>query len=127
MEAWSADPIPVHFVSGTTPLQRQGAIVFQEKQCRNCHQVGGLGGQRGPSLDDVATHLTEDQLVRQVTQGGGNMPAYGKTLSPPQVTALVSFLETLHPPNQPVAVDASRHVAETNNPAPQEPVESTRP
>jgi ubiquinol-cytochrome c reductase cytochrome b subunit len=55
------------------------------------------------------------------------MPAYGKTLSPPQVTALVAFLETLHPANQRVATDASRHVAETNNPAPKEPVEAVRP
>jgi ubiquinol-cytochrome c reductase cytochrome b subunit len=127
MDGWSADAVPVHFVQGTTPLERQGAIVLQEKQCRNCHQIGGLGGRRGPSLDDVATRLTEDQLVRQVTQGGGNMPAYGKTLSPAQVTALVSFLETLHPANQPAAIDASRHVAETNNPAPKEPVEAIRP
>jgi len=75
----------------------------------------------------VATRLTEDQLVRQVIQGGGNMPAYGKTLSPSQVTALVAFLETLRPANQPLAIDASRHVAETNNPAPKEPVEAIRP
>ena len=27
-----------------------------------------------------------DQLVRQVIQGGGNMPAYGKNLSPAEVT-----------------------------------------
>jgi ubiquinol-cytochrome c reductase cytochrome b subunit len=127
MDGWSADPVPIHFVQGTTPLERQGAIVFQEKQCRNCHQIGGLGGRRGPSLDEVATRLTEDQLVRQVTQGGGNMPAYGKTLSPAQITALVVFLETLHPSNQPVAIDASRHLAETNNPAPKEPVEAIRP
>jgi ubiquinol-cytochrome c reductase cytochrome b subunit len=127
MEAWSADAVPVHFVQKETPLERQGAIVLQDKQCRNCHQIGGLGGQRGPSLDSVATRLTEDQLVRQVTQGGGNMPAYGKTLSPAQVIAVVSFLETLHPANQPAAQDVSRRVAETNNPAPKEPVESIRP
>jgi len=35
--------------------------------------------------------------VRQVLQGGGNMPAYGKNLSPAEVTALVSFLETCIP------------------------------
>ena len=52
--------------------------------------------------------LTHDQLVRQVIQGGGNMPAYGKNLTPAEVTALVSFLETLHPPNQPPARDASQ-------------------
>jgi len=33
---------------------------------------------RGPALDTVATRLTGDQLIRQVIQGSGNMPAYGK-------------------------------------------------
>jgi ubiquinol-cytochrome c reductase cytochrome b subunit len=96
------------YVHTATPLGRQGQIVFQEKQCRNCHMLGGVGGQRGPALDGVATRLTYDQLVRQVLQGGGNMPAYGKNLSPPQVTALVSFLETLHPEGQRPARDASQ-------------------
>ena len=65
---------------------------------------------RGPALDNVATSLTPDQLIRQVIQGGGNMPAYGKNLNPAEVTALVSFLETLHPPNQLPARDASQAV-----------------
>ncbi len=51
--------------------------------------------------------MTHDQLVRQVIQGGGNMPAYGKNLNPAEVTALVSFLETLHPANQLPARDAA--------------------
>ena len=89
-------PIPVNICTSRTPLERQGAMVFQEKQCRNCHSLGGRGGQRGPALDAVATRLTEDQLIRQVLQGGGNMPAYGKNLSPAEVTALVGFLATLH-------------------------------
>jgi len=38
-----------------------------------------------------------DQLIRQVLQGGGNMPAYGKSLSPAEVNALVAFMETLRP------------------------------
>jgi ubiquinol-cytochrome c reductase cytochrome b subunit len=100
MDAWSGDPVPVPYLEGRSPLERQGSLVFQVKQCRNCHSIGGSGGLRGPALDRVATRLTDDQLVRQVIQGGGNMPAYGKNLSPAEVTALVSFLETLHPPNQ---------------------------
>jgi len=108
MDAWSGDPLPVSFLNGRTPLQRQGALVFQGKQCRNCHSIGGSGGLRGPALDSVATTLTHDQLVRQVIQGGGNMPAYGKNLNPAEVTALVSFLETLHPANRPPARDASQ-------------------
>src|ERR1700677_2804378 len=99
MNAWSSDPIPQRFLHGTSALQRQGALVFQAKQCRNCHSLGELGGQRGPELDSVALRLTQDQLIRQVIQGGGNMPAYGKNLSPAETTALVAFLESLHPPN----------------------------
>jgi ubiquinol-cytochrome c reductase cytochrome b subunit len=43
-----------------------------------------------------------------VIQGGGNMPAYGKNLSPAETTALVAFLVTLHPSGQAPARDASR-------------------
>jgi ubiquinol-cytochrome c reductase cytochrome b subunit len=96
------------FVSGRTPLQVQGALVFQSKQCHNCHSLGDQGGKRGPALDAVAVRLTGDQLVRQVLQGGGNMPAYGKNLNPAETTALVGFLETLHPGGQAPARDASR-------------------
>jgi ubiquinol-cytochrome c reductase cytochrome b subunit len=111
MNAWSGDPVPDRFLRGTTALQRQGALVFQVKQCRNCHSLGDSGGQRGPALDSVAVRLTEDQLIRQVIQGGGNMPAYGKNLSPAETTALVAFLETLHPAGQAPARDASRDAA----------------
>lgn len=110
MDAWSGAAVPVNLLQRRTPLQRQGANVFQEKQCRNCHSLGGHGGERGPALDDVATRLTEDQLYRQVLLGGGNMPAYGSALSPAETTALVRFLETLHPSYQPASEDASRQV-----------------
>ncbi len=112
MNAWSGAVVPIEFLRNRTPLERQGANVFQEKQCRNCHSIGGLGGQRGPALDSVATRLTEDQLIRQVLLGGGNMPAYGSALSPAETTALVRFLETLHPNYEPVASDVSRQVVE---------------
>jgi ubiquinol-cytochrome c reductase cytochrome b subunit len=107
MDAWTGAPIPAKFVSGRTPLQIQGALVFQSKQCHNCHALGEIGGKRGPALDAVAVRLTDDQLVRQVLQGGGNMPAYGKNLNPAETTALVAFLETLHPSGQAAARDAS--------------------
>jgi ubiquinol-cytochrome c reductase cytochrome b subunit len=97
-----------------TPLAREGAQVFQAKQCRNCHALGGHGGDRGPALDSIASRLTEDQMIRQVLQGGGNMPAYGKNLSPAETTALVSFLQTLHPQNQPPAIDASQQRAQSS-------------
>jgi ubiquinol-cytochrome c reductase cytochrome b subunit len=108
MEAWSGDPIPAQYLKGRTAVERQGMLVFQAKQCRNCHALGGTGGERGPALDRVAVQLTQDQLIRQVIQGGGNMPAYGKNLSPAETTSLVAFLQTLHPAGQAPARDASR-------------------
>jgi ubiquinol-cytochrome c reductase cytochrome b subunit len=110
MDAWSSVPIPAEYLQGRTALERRGALVFQAKQCHNCHSLDDMGGKRGPALDRVALRLTQDQLIRQVIQGGGNMPAYGKNLSPAETTALVAFLETLHPAGQPPAGNAAREV-----------------
>jgi ubiquinol-cytochrome c reductase cytochrome b subunit len=103
MDAWSGAPMPIAYVKGRTPLQLQGALVLQNKQCRNCHSLGGEGGHRGPALDGIASRMTRDLLIRQVLQGGGNMPAYGKNLSPSEVTALVAFLDTLRSPHDAAA------------------------
>lgn len=114
MSAWSGDPLPVNRVHDATPLARQGAVVFQAKQCRNCHSIGGSGGERGPALDTVATRLTIDEMRFKVVTGGGNMPAYGKNLSPSEIEALVRFLATLHPANEQPAYDASRRAIESS-------------
>jgi ubiquinol-cytochrome c reductase cytochrome b subunit len=110
MDAWTSDPIPLAYLHDRTPLERQGAIVLQNKQCRNCHSVGGAGGLRGPALDAIAARMTEDQMIRQVLQGGGNMPAYGNALNPSETTALVRFLTTLRGNDLSPATDASRHL-----------------
>jgi ubiquinol-cytochrome c reductase cytochrome b subunit len=108
MSAWSGDTLPVRYLEEATPLVRQGAVVFQAKQCRNCHAIGGQGGERGPALDAVATRMTADQLRFKVVTGGGNMPAYGKNLSPAEIEAVVSFLETLHPAGENPAADGAQ-------------------
>jgi ubiquinol-cytochrome c reductase cytochrome b subunit len=108
MDAWSGEPIPAKYLEKRTALERQGSLVFQVKQCHNCHALDGEGGKRGPALDAVAVRLTHDQLIRQVIQGGGNMPAYGKNLNPAETTALVAFLSTMHPPGQEPARNAAR-------------------
>ena len=48
--------------------------------------------------------MTRNQLIDQVsngTPGGGNMPAYGKQMSPAEMDALVAFLVSLRPEGQP--------------------------
>ena len=118
MDAWTSDPIPASYLHNRTPLEREGAIVLQNKQCRNCHSIGGEGGLRGPALDAVATHMTEDQIIRQVLQGGGNMPAYGNALSPSETTALVHFLITLRGNDLQPAIDASQRLVLTSEQKP---------
>ena len=121
MNAWSSDPIPVSYLQGRTPLERQGALVLQEKQCRNCHSIGGVGGLRGPALDAIAARMTYDQMVRQVLQGGGNMPAYGNSLSADETTALVGFLSTLRGHDLNPAIDASTKLTRTSQLSPPAP------
>jgi len=108
MQAWSGDAVQPQFLRGRTPLERRGAVVFQNMQCRNCHSIDGVGGQRGPDLNGVSVRLTESQIIRQVVQGGGNMPAYANSFSPQQLTALVRFLETLNGNVNPARTDSQR-------------------
>jgi ubiquinol-cytochrome c reductase cytochrome b subunit len=108
MQAWTEDTIPEAYVTRSTPLQLTGAAMFQYKNCRNCHALDGVGGRRGPDLDGVGVRLTRDQLIDQIsngTPGGGNMPAYGKQMSPAAMTAVVDFLVSLRPAGQPPATE----------------------
>ena len=121
MNAWTSAPVPEADLKDRTPLEREGALVFQNKQCRNCHSIGGAGGMRGPALDSIASRMTEDQIIRQVLQGGGNMPAYGNALNPAETTALVHFLLTLRGGNLSPAIDASRKLALSSGQSPAPP------
>ena len=110
MTAWSGEPVPVNIVRNCSPRQLVGAVVFQNKDCRNCHALEGTGGKRGPDLTFVGARLTSGQLIDQVsngTPGGGNMPAYGKQISPDEMAALVDFLTSLRPPGQAKAGSAA--------------------
>ncbi|MEI6492113.1 MAG: cytochrome b N-terminal domain-containing protein [Verrucomicrobiota bacterium] len=108
MNAWKSAETPKKFLQGRSPLELQGSLVIQSMQCRNCHAIDGIGGQRGPDLADVGARLTKDQLIRQVIQGGGNMPAYGKNLSPDQVDAVVAYMVSLRTPGVTAALDSSQ-------------------
>ncbi|MCH2161617.1 MAG: c-type cytochrome, partial [Phycisphaerales bacterium] len=100
MDAWWSDSTPPELLEDRSPLEMAGAVVLQNAQCRNCHSLDGIGGKRGPDLTDVATRLSPEQIVRQIQQGGGNMPAYGRSLNAAETEALTAFLSTLHPANE---------------------------
>ncbi|HEV8072341.1 MAG TPA: cytochrome b N-terminal domain-containing protein [Planctomycetaceae bacterium] len=119
MTAWSGDPIPTSIVAESTPREFVGSLVFQNKNCRNCHALQGIGGKRGPDLTFVGTRLTRDQLIDQIsngTPGGGNMPAYAEQMKPAEMSAVVDFLVNRRPAGQAPAREASLPLPKTSKP-----------
>jgi ubiquinol-cytochrome c reductase cytochrome b subunit len=63
--------------------------------------IQGYGGRRGPDLTYVGDKLTRDNIVIRIVNGGGNMPAFGSSLKPQELDALVAFLESRKRPIRP--------------------------
>jgi ubiquinol-cytochrome c reductase cytochrome b subunit len=91
LQATSVPPEVLASVSGTAA---QGAQLFGQKGCINCHMIAGTGGERGPDLSQVGGRLSRDDLTWRILNGGKNMPAYGTELSPQETSALLEFLST---------------------------------
>jgi ubiquinol-cytochrome c reductase cytochrome b subunit len=95
---WSPDlsdlTLPPQVTQSLSPTAAQGAAAFEQKGCINCHRIAGVGGQRGPDLTHIGAQLSPDELTWRILSGGRNMPAYGSTLTPQDVSALVEFLST---------------------------------
>jgi ubiquinol-cytochrome c reductase cytochrome b subunit len=95
---WSPDfnpkPIPAQAILSQNPHVIEGAHLFFQKACINCHEILGNGGKRGPDLSWVAERLKHDELVIRIVNGGTNMPPYGPTLKPQELSDIVNFLDT---------------------------------
>lgn len=81
---------------------KAGAKVFSSAGCTACHSINGIGGIRGPSLDNVYTTFSADpqRLVQQILVGGRGtsyqyMPAFGQILYAQQVSQLIAFLKAV--------------------------------
>lgn len=95
---WSPDfaarPLPASVVGNLGGPAADGAALFHEKGCEFCHLIDGYGGKRGPELSGVGNRMAPDEIAARIANGGPNMPAYARTLTPEQVKALVAFLGT---------------------------------
>lgn len=81
----------------------RGRAFFQEKGCAYCHMMGGVGGVKGPALDDVGKRRSKEAIENQIRNGSLIMPAFGDALTPEEIDAIAEFLhKSISAPRVPV-------------------------
>jgi outer membrane protein assembly factor BamB len=74
---------------------KAGMKVFDTAGCATCHTLAAAGstGTVGPNLDQLKP--SDAATVKQVTNGGGGMPAFGSTLSKSQIQSVALFVSSV--------------------------------
>ena len=83
----------------------RGKQLYQEQNCRMCHNLGGVGNPKGVALDEVGGKHSTEALKMWLTNPKEMAQKAGSTRKPPMksfatlpaadVDALVSYLSTL--------------------------------
>lgn len=73
----------------------QGKQVFASAGCGGCHTLkdAGTSGNVGPNLDTLKP--SKAAVAKQVTNGGGAMPAFKGQLSPAQIDAVAAYVSSV--------------------------------
>jgi quinohemoprotein ethanol dehydrogenase len=76
---------------GATADAAAGKEVFSE-ECSVCHGATGHGGNGGPDLRTMPLAKTQAGAEKQVTNGGGGMPAFKGQLSEEEISNVAAYV-----------------------------------
>src|SRR6266849_6610495 len=79
----------------------KSAALYKQK-CTACHGVDGKGETpTGKAMkvrsfaDPEVAKMSDEELAGAIEKGKGKMPAYGKSLKPDEIKALVAYIHSL--------------------------------
>ena len=79
----------------------KSAVLYKQK-CAACHGLDGKGDTpTGKAMkvrsfaDPEVAKMSDDELVGAIEKGKGKMPAYGKSLKPDEIKAMVAYIRSL--------------------------------
>jgi len=79
----------------------KSAALYKQK-CAACHGADGKGDTpAGKSLkvqsfaDPEVAKMSDDELAAAIEKGKGKMPAYGKSMKPDEIKAMVAYVRSL--------------------------------
>ena len=91
-----AAPPAAHAAKVSTKVLKAGETIFKSK-CGSCHTLANAKtkGQVGPNLDKLKP--SDKLVVKQVTNGGGVMPAFGKKhlLNKTQIKNVAAYVSSV--------------------------------
>ena len=95
------------FVQFNLPNAFGGRIDYKriyENECRKCHEKDGKGTKRGkglgvPDFTDAEwqASVTDEQLIKSITNGKKKMPKQEGKLSPEEIKAVVKYIRFFAP------------------------------
>ncbi|HVC48359.1 MAG TPA: cytochrome c [Terracidiphilus sp.] len=97
--------LPAHALWGHKDKQAQlaGAGLFRDKGCAHCHGVNRAGTKKAPSLVNIRKdkQWTPEKMTSQILNGGKKMPPFSDSLSDKEVSEIINYLRSKHPPQPP--------------------------
>ena len=78
------------------------STALYKQKCATCHGADGKGetatgkAMKARSFaDPEVVKMTDDDLAGPIEKGKGKMPAYGKSLKPDEIKAMVAYVRSL--------------------------------